>query len=59
MRQEAEVSDFDQALGQDMEQEASDELMGIKGHFFDFIVSLSIAVGKRDATVIDCDDTIV
>ena len=59
VRQEAEVSDFDQALGQDMEQEASYELMGIKGHFFDFIVSLPIAVGKRDATVIDCDDTIV
>ena len=38
-----------------MEQEAPDELMGDKGHFFDFTVSLPIAVGKGDAAVIDCD----
>jgi len=42
-----------------MEQEASDELMGIKGHFFDFIVSLPVAVGKSNAGVIDCDDAVV
>ncbi len=59
MRQEAEVSDFDQALWQDMKQEASDELIGIKGHFFDFIVSLPVSVGKSDATVIDCYDAVV
>ena len=42
-----------------LKQEASDELIGIKGHFFDFIVSFPIPVGKGDATVIDCDDPIV
>ena len=59
MRQEAKVSDFDQALRQDVKQEASDEHMGIEGHFFDFIVPLPVSVGKRDAAVIDSDDAVV
>ena len=42
-----------------MEQEASDELTGIKGHFFDFIVSFPVSVGKSDAAVIDWNDPIV
>ena len=59
MRQEAEVSDFDQALWKDMKQEAPDELMGIKSHLFDFIVSLPVAIGKGDAAVIDGNDPVV
>ena len=59
MRQEAEVSDFDQALWQDMKQEASDELMGIKGHFFDFVVPFPVPVGEGDIAVFDCNDTVV
>ena len=42
-----------------MKQKSADELISIKGHFFDFIVFLTIPVGKSDAAVINGDDPIV
>jgi len=42
-----------------MKQKSADELISIKGHFFDFIVFLTIPVGKSDSAVINGDDPIV
>lgn len=42
-----------------MEEEASDELMGVEGHFSGFIVFFPIAVCKGDFAVIDGEDPIV
>ncbi len=42
-----------------MKQESTDELIGIKGHFFDFIVFFPIQVGKSNPAVINGDDPIV
>jgi hypothetical protein len=55
----AEISDFEKTLWQDMKQKSTNELTGIKGHFFDFIVIFPIPVGKSDAAVINGDDPIV
>ena len=51
--------DFDQALWQDMKQKSANKLIGIKGHFFDFIVILPIFVGKSNPAVINGDDAVV
>jgi hypothetical protein len=42
-----------------MKQKSANELLGIKGHFSDFIVFLPIAVGKSDPAVINGDNPIV
>ena len=42
-----------------MKQKSADELISIKGHFFDFIVSLPIPVGKSNPAVINGDDAVV
>jgi hypothetical protein len=57
--QKAEVSDFHQALWQDMKQESANELIGIQGHFFNFIVLLPVPVGKSNPTVINADNPVV
>jgi len=59
MRQESEVADFHEAHRQHVEKEASDELMGIKAHFSDFIVSFPIPIGKGGFTIVNGDDPIV
>ena len=42
-----------------MKQKSANELIGIKGHFFDFIVFLPVLVGKSNPAVINRDDAIV
>ena len=42
-----------------MKQKSANELIGIKGHFSDFIVFLPIPVGKSDLAVINGDYKIV
>ena len=59
MSQKAEVSYFHQALWQDMKQESANELWGIKGHCFGFIVILAVFVSKSNAAVINGDDAVV
>jgi hypothetical protein len=43
---ESEVSDLHKATRQHMEQEASNELDRIQGHFFDLIVVLRVSPAK-------------
>ena len=59
MRQESEVADFDEAHWENMKKEASDELMGIKGHFSDFTVSFPVPIGKGDVAVVNGLDAVV
>ena len=42
-----------------MKQKSANKLIGIKGHFFDFIIFLTIPVGKSNPAVINGDDPIV
>jgi hypothetical protein len=42
-----------------MKQKAANKLIGIQGHYFDLIVSLSIPVGKSNPAVINADDAVV
>ena len=42
-----------------MEKEVSYELIGSKGHCFDFIIILPVPVGKGDVTVINGEDVVV
>ena len=42
-----------------MQKEASYELMGSKGLCSDFIIVLSVPVGKGDFTVINGEDAVV
>ena len=59
VRQKAEVSDFHQALWQDMKQKSANELIGIQGDFFDFIVSLPVPVSESNPTVINGNDPVI
>ena len=42
-----------------MKQKPTDELIGIKGHFFGFFVILPVLVGEMDPAVINWDDAVV
>jgi hypothetical protein len=42
-----------------MKQNSAHELIRIKGHFFNFIVFLPIAIGKSNSAVINGDDAVV
>ena len=42
-----------------MKQKSANKLIGSKGHFSNFIVFLTIPVGKSDPAVINGDDPIV
>ena len=42
-----------------MEQEPSNELMGMEGHFSDFIVSLPIPIREGDFALINREDAII
>jgi hypothetical protein len=57
--QEAKISDFHKPLWQDMQKEAPDKLVGIKGHRFDLIVSLPISIGEGNLAVFDRGDAVV
>ena len=57
--QEAKVSDFHKPVWQDMQKKAPDKFAGIQSHVFDFIVSLSVFIGKGDLVVLYGDDAVV
>ena len=42
-----------------MKQKPANELIGIKGHFFYFIVFFSVLVGKSYLAVVNADDAVV
>lgn len=42
-----------------MKQKSANKLIGIKGHFFDFIIFFPIFVGKSNPAVINGDDPVV
>jgi hypothetical protein len=42
-----------------VKQKPTNELIGIKGHFFDFIVILPVLVGKSNHAIINGDDAVV
>ena len=42
-----------------MKQKSANELIGIQGDFFDFIVSLPVPVSESNLTVINADDPVI
>jgi len=51
--QKAEVANTHEAVGEHLEEEAADELLGIEGHRFQPIFVSSIPVAKSDLAVFD------
>ena len=49
--EQAEVADPDEALGQDVEQEAADEFDGIEGHDLDAVIVFGVAPAKAHLAV--------
>jgi hypothetical protein len=42
-----------------MQKEASDKLLGSKGHYSDFIISFPVPVSEGDLTIINGEDAVV
>ena len=57
--EEAEVADAVEVLGQDMEQEASDELFGREGQGLEVAVMAVVAPAESDLTVLDGEEAVV
>ena len=57
--QEAEVTDAHEAIGQDVEQEAADEFVGIKDDGLFSIPIFSISVTQGDLAVLDLEDAVI
>jgi hypothetical protein len=57
--QKSEVPDFLEPLGQNMEQEPSDEFNSIKGHFFGGIVLCPVFPGKYYFTFFKGFDSVI
>ena len=56
--EKAEVADAHEAIGQYVEQEAADKLLGIEGHRFQPVFVFSISVAKSDLAVFDGEDPV-
>ena len=54
-----EVTDAHEASGEDMEEKASDKLLGVKGHRFQPVFVFSVPVAKSDLAVFDGEDTVI
>ena len=52
VRKKAEMPDLYKAAGQNVQEEAADELHGVQGHLFDLIVILRISPSKAHATIL-------
>ena len=59
VRQEAEVADAAKALGQDVEQKATDELLGVERHRFGFVVGAVVLPPETDRTILRGEDPAV
>ncbi len=57
--QYTEVSDFDKAFGQDMGQEASEELKNWQRHRFELIAIFAITIAEEDVIVFHSQDAII
>ena len=57
--QEAEVADAHEAVGQDVEQEAADKLLGLQSHRLFSIAVSSISIAQGDFCVFDLENTVI
>ena len=57
--QKAEVTDAHEAIGEDVEEKAADEFLGIEGQRFQPIVIPSIPVAESDLAVFNGEDTVI
>ena len=57
--QKAEMADAHKAVGQHMEEEAADKLLGVKGQRLFSIPVFSVPVGEGNFSVLDFEDTVI
>jgi len=57
--EKAEVTDAHEAVGQHMEEEAADKLLGVKGQRLFSIPVFSVPVGEGNFSVLDFEDTVI
>ena len=57
--EKAEVTDAHKAVGQHMEEEAADKLLGVKGQRLFSIPVFSVPVGEGNFSVLDFEDTVI
>ena len=57
--QKADVTQALQAVGDNMQQKAADELVRWQGHGLDAMTLASVAEGKTPLSVVDIDDTVI
>ena len=57
--EKAEVTDAHEAIGQDVEQEAADELLGIEGEGLLSIPIFSISIAQGDLVVVDLNNAVI
>ena len=57
--QPAEVADADKAGGQDVKEEAAEELDGVQGEYFFHTAVAVVFPGKRDAAVFELEQTVI
>ena len=57
--QEAEVTDAHETIGQDVQQEAANEFVGIERHGLFSISIFAIPVAESDLAIVDIEDTII
>lgn len=53
------MPDSDEALGQDVEQEATDELLGLEGHDLLLVGVRGVAVSEGYSILLDAQDPVV
>jgi len=57
--EKAEVTDAHEAIGQDVEQEAADEFVGINDEGFFSIPIFSVSIAQGDLIVFDFNDAVI
>ena len=57
--QKAKVTDAHETIGQDVEQEAADKLLGLQSHGLFSIPVSSISIAQGDFSVFDLENTVV
>ena len=57
--EKAEVTDAHEAIGQNVEEEAADEFLGMKGHGLFSIAISSISITQGDLAVLDVEDAVI
>jgi hypothetical protein len=57
--EETEMTDADEAMRDDVQEEATDELVSVKGALFELVVVASVSVEESDLAVVDIEDAMV